>query len=201
VTSAVPSEGKSLVAANLAVSIALGRHEHVLLVEADLRRPSLVELFGLKNSRGLTEYLLEKDELSNLLYPTGIEKVTLLPGGGNTNIPSELLSSKRMIGLLKEVKSRYQDRFIIVDSSPAHVAAETEVLGRFIDGVVLVVRYGKSARTFVRQTVEKIGREKFIGVVFNGLEGKQSPGYYYNYLKYYCDSDTKGRSPLCFWRK
>ena len=104
-----------------------------------------------------------------------------------------------MIGLLQEVEDRYQDRFIIIDSSPAQVAAETEVLGRFIDAVVLVVRYGKSARTLIRHSIDKIGKEKFAGVVFNGLDSKKSSGHYYNYLKYY--HDGRKRSPLCFWRK
>jgi len=196
VTSAIPGEGKSIVSSNLAISIALGKQEHVLLIEGDLRRPSLATLFGLKNSRGLSDYLLEEDELSNLLCKTAVDKLTLLPGGRLTKNPYELLSSQRMIDLLEEVRDRYQDRYIILDSTPAQVAAETSVLSKFIDGIILVVRYGKSSRKVIRETVEKIGKEKFIGVVFNGLEGKYPNRYYY---KYY--GDTRRKTFRFFRRK
>jgi len=86
-----------------------------------------------------------------------------------------------MLELLEEVKNRYDDRFIILDSTPAQVAAETSVLSRFIDGVVLVIRSGKSSRKAIHETVETIGREKFLGVVFNGFDGLDSSRYYYKY--------------------
>jgi protein-tyrosine kinase len=184
VTSAIPGEGKSMVSSNLAVSIALGRQEHVLLIEGDLRRPSLARLFGLRNSRGLSDYLLEEDELSDLFCKTPIDKLTLLPAGQKTNSPYELLSSQRMIDLLKEARNRYQDRYVILDSTPAQVAAETSVLSNFIDGVVLVVRYGYSSRKMIRETVEKIGKEKFLGVVFNAMQGAHPNSYYYKYYGY-----------------
>lgn len=196
VTSAIPGEGKSVVSSNLAISIALGKQEHVLLIEGDLRRPSLTKLFGLKNSRGLSDYLLEEDELSNLLCKTAVDKLTLLPAGRLTKNPYELLSSQRMIDLLEEVRDRYQDRYIILDCTPAQVAAETSVLSKFIDGIILVVRYGKTSRKLILETVEKIGKEKFIGVVFNGLEGKYPNRYYY---KYY--GDTRRKTFRFFRRK
>jgi exopolysaccharide/PEP-CTERM locus tyrosine autokinase len=195
VTSAIPSEGKSMVASNLAASIALCRGEHVLLVECDLRRPSLANCFGLQNSRGLAEYLLEEDELSNLLCKTAVDKLTLLPAGRLTRNPYELLASQRMFDLLDEVSKRYQDRYIIIDSTPMQVAAEISVLSNFIDGMLLVVRYGKPSRQVIQEAVDKIGKEKFLGVVFNCFEGKFSNEYYY---KYY--GDTRKRTSRIFGR-
>jgi protein-tyrosine kinase len=190
VTSAIPGEGKSVVASNLAISIALGKNEHVLLIEADLRRPSLAKLFGLKNSRGLSDYLLEDDQLSHLLCQTRVDKLTLLPAGKLPRNPYELLSSERMKGLLEEVRNRYDDRYVILDSTPAQVAAETRVLSKFIDGIIMVVRYGKTSRKLIQQTVEKVGKEMFLGVVFNGLEDRDMYSYQH-YYKYYGHTQKK----------
>lgn len=181
VTSAIPGEGKSIVAGNLAVSIALGKQEHVLLMECDLRRPSLCNVFGLGHCRGLSDYLLEEAELTDLLCKTAVDKLTILPGGTMTETPYELLSSQRMMDLLKEVKNRYEDRYIILDSTPAQVAAETGVLSKFVDGIVMVVRYGKTSRKLVQETMERIGEDKFLGVVFNCTEGTFVNEYYYKY--------------------
>ena len=190
VTSAIPGEGKSTVASNLAVSISLGKKEHVLLIECDLRRPSIARLFGMKTVKGLSSYLMEEDELSNLLHKTQIDGLTLLVAGRKPMNPYELVASQLMVDLLEEVKNRYEDRYIILDSPPVQVAAETGVLSKFVDGIVFVVRYGKSSRKVIQETLEKIDKEKLLGVVFNGFEGKYTSEYYY---KYY------GHSEKSFW--
>lgn len=184
VTSAVPGEGKSVVASNLAVSIAAGKQQNVLLMECDLRRPSLCQIFGLDNNcTGISEYLQGEEQLSNFLRKTTIDNLTLLPAGRMTKNPYELLSSKKMRDLVEEVGKRYEDRYIILDSTPAQVAAETGVLSKFVDGVVLVIGYGKSSRELIQNSVEKIGKEKFLGVVFNYSEGNYTKDYYYKYYK------------------
>jgi len=184
VTSAVPGEGKSVVASNLAVSIAAGKQQNVLLMECDLRRPSLCEIFGLDNNcTGISEYLQGEEQLANVLRKTTIDNLTLLPAGRMTKNPYELLSSKKMRDLVEEVGKRYEDRYIILDSTPAQVAAETGVLSKFVDGVVLVIGYGKSSRELIQNSVEKIGKEKFLGVVFNYSEGNYTKDYYYKYYK------------------
>jgi exopolysaccharide/PEP-CTERM locus tyrosine autokinase len=188
VTSAVPGEGKSVVASNLAASIALCKKEHVLLLECDLRRPSLSGLFGFKSSRGLADYLMEEGDLSNLLRKTPVDKLTLLPAGSLTRNPYELLSSPKMFELLEEVSNRYPDRYIILDSTPVQVAAEITVLSKFVDGILMVVRYGKSSRKIIQESIQKVGKDKFLGVVFNCFEGKYSNEYYY---KYYGESRKK----------
>lgn len=181
VTSAIPAEGKSTVASNLAVSIAQGKHEHVLLIECDLRRPSIANLFGIRTNKGLANYLMEEESLVNLFQKTQIDKLTLLLGGRKPINPYELLASQLMVDLLEEVRDRYEDRYIILDSPPAQVAAETSVLSKFVDGVVFVVRYGCSSRKVVQESMEKIERDKLLGVVFNGFEGKYTNEYYYKY--------------------
>jgi len=182
VTSAVPGEGKSVVASNLAVSIAAGKQHHVLLMECDLRRPSLCQIFGLdNNSPGISEYLQGEGQLSNFLQKTSTDNVTLLPAGQMTQNPYELLSSRKMRDLVDEVGKRYEDRYIILDSTPAQVAAETGLLSKFIDGVVLVIGCGKSSREVIQHAVKKIGKEKFLGVVFNYFEGNHTHDYYYDY--------------------
>jgi exopolysaccharide/PEP-CTERM locus tyrosine autokinase len=181
VTSAIPGEGKSTVSSNLAISIALGKNENVLLIECDLRRPSLARLFGMRNVKGLADYLMEKDELPNLLHKTQIERLTLLVGGRRPRNPYELLSSRLMVDLLEEVKSRYDDRYIILDSPPTQVAAETGVLSKFVEGVLFVVGCGKSSKKVIQESLEKIQEDKLLGVVFNGYEGKYTSEYYYKY--------------------
>ena len=184
VTSAVPGEGKSVVASNLAVSIAAGKQQNVLLMECDLRRPSLCQIFGLDNNcTGISEYLQGEEQLSNFLRKTTIDNLTLLPAGRMTKNPYELLSSKKMRDLVEEVGKRYENRYVILDSTPAQVAAETGVLSKFVDGVVLVIGYGKSSRELIQNSVEKIGKQKFLGVVFNYSEGNYTKDYYYKYYK------------------
>ena len=104
VTSAIPGEGKTMVAVNLAASIALGRHQHVLLIECDLRKPSLAKFFGLNDSRGLVDLLMKQDKLQNLLVEPSVENLSLLPAGRRTGQAFELLSSPRMKDLLEEVE-------------------------------------------------------------------------------------------------
>ncbi len=182
ITSALPGEGKSFVASNLAVSIAQNINEYVLLMDCDLRIPSIGGLFGLGNSDGLSEYLTSGVELDDLLVKTGIEKLTILPGGNPPPNPAELLSSKRMSDLIQEVRSRYKDRFIIIDSPPPHITAEARVIAGKVDGILLVIGYGDANRMMITDMVELLGKEKILGVVFNRVRSQSSK--YYAYGKY-----------------
>ena len=172
VTSSAPQEGKSFVSANLAVTIARGLDQHALLVDCDLRRPTQAQLFGLASlcRRGLSDYLREDYDISELIYKTSIEKLSLLASGDSPVNPAELLSSARMSRLVNELVNRYEDRIIIFDSPPYVVASETNVLAKEVDGVVLVVGYGKSDKSNIKNMVDQIGLDKIIGVVFNGMK-------------------------------
>jgi exopolysaccharide/PEP-CTERM locus tyrosine autokinase len=188
ITSVTPGEGKSFVASNLAVSIARNINEHVLLMDCDLRRPSIHNIFGFGRIDGLSEHLSKERSLASVLHKTIVSKLTILPGGSPPHNPSELLASEKMLGLLKEVKSKYSDRYIIIDSPPLPLASEVNVIARKVDAVILVIKYGKTKRESIEEVVEMIGRKKVLGVVFNYFDVRslQHAGYgkYSSYSKY-----------------
>ncbi len=183
ITSALEQEGKTFVACNLAISIAQGIDPYALLIDADTRNPSVHQMLGIQAQEGLSDYLQGGDPLSKFLFKTPLTKLTVLPAGNPPRNPAELLTSSKMTALLKEARERYSDRFIILDSPPVNLAAETLTLTKHVDTVILVVRYGKSMEDVVEQAVEKIGREKILGVVFNGFE--ITPRKYAYYKKHY----------------
>jgi capsular exopolysaccharide synthesis family protein len=172
-------EGKSFVAANLAVSLAMNINKHVLLIDADLRKPDLRRVFGFCDGPGLSDYLGARRSLDSLLVKTTVEKLTLLPGGPVPPNPSELASSEQMSAMLEEVKHRYQDRLIIIDSPPPGLAAETSFLARQVDGILLVVKYGKTPKEDVEDLMEIVGSDKILGVVINYLDMPMSRRYGY----------------------
>jgi exopolysaccharide/PEP-CTERM locus tyrosine autokinase len=179
VTSSLPGEGKSFVSANLAVSIAMNINKHVLLIDCDLRKPDLHRVFGFGDVPGLSDYLPGHRSLDSLLLKTTVEKLTLLPGGPVAPNPSELASSERMSALLEEVKQRYQDRLIVIDSPPPGLAAETSFLARQVDGILLVVKHGKTPKEDVEDLMETVGSDKILGVVINYLDMPLSRRYGY----------------------
>ena len=185
VTSSLPSEGKSFVSANLAISIAMNVNKHVLLIDCDLRKPDLHRIFGFGDVPGLSDFLAERRSLDSLLLKTTVEKLTLLPGGPVPPNPSELASSERMSAMLEEVKYRYRDRLIVIDSPPPALTAETSFLARQVDGILLVVKYGKTPKEDIEELMETVGSDKILGVVINYLDMPFSRRYGYGkYGKY-----------------
>jgi exopolysaccharide/PEP-CTERM locus tyrosine autokinase len=170
VTSAVPGEGKSFVATNLAVSVARHVNWNVLLIDCDLRKPSVHKQFGFKNVSGLSDYLTNGTALAPLLQKTGVNNLTILPAGKLPDNPSELLSSERMAALLEEAATRYQDRLIILDSPPPKLTAETGALARYVDGILVVVKYGSTPKGSVIELMDTLGRNKIIGAVVNNFD-------------------------------
>jgi protein-tyrosine kinase len=189
VTSSVPDEGKSLIAANLAVSIAQSIQEYVLLIDCDIRRPCIHTQFGFGDVPGLSDHLSKGIPVSSLLLKTKVNKLSILPGGTLHHNPSELVSSQQMSRLLQEVKYRYSDRFIVIDSPPPKLTAETSALSRQVDGVLLVIEFGRTSREMVSDLVKTIGKEKIIGIVLNKLDMRFANYYglgkYKTYSKYY----------------
>jgi exopolysaccharide/PEP-CTERM locus tyrosine autokinase len=178
VTSALAGEGKSTVAANLAVAISQMIGEYVLLIDADLRRPDLHNFFGMPPKPGLSEYLEHDIDLKQLLVKTEFEKLTLLQAGKVPANSTELLSSDRMHHLVREVKSRYPDRYIILDSPPVLSTSEPNVLANQVDGVILVVRAGMTPRELVEDVLGSISPDKVMGVVMNDV--RTEAGKYYS---------------------
>jgi len=193
VTSTEPGEGKTLVSANLAISIALNLDRHVLLVDCDLRRPYLHKLFGFGDHPGLSEYLSGCCSIESLLLKTPLDRFSFLTAGKIPVNPAELLNSDKMFGLMNEVRDRYADRVVIIDSPPPMLASESNALARVVDGVLLVIKYRSTKREDVAELVEKIGKDKFLGTVMNFTE-KQALGYYrakkYGY-KYYHQAEKQ----------
>lgn len=200
VTSAISGDGKTFVATNLAACIALGVTEHVLFLDCDLRNPAAHKIFGIEQKcAGLSSYLTNKSNLTGLLYKTGIPKLAILPGGNTIDNPSELLSSEKMQCLISEVRDRYPDRFVILDTTPLELAPETSVLAHKVDAALMVIQYGKTPRRLAKSGIEKIGKEKLLGIVFNRHEEpiKDYNRYRYGYGYGKKKSDKRQRA----WRK
>ncbi len=182
ITSASPHEGKSFVSVNLAISIAQSIDEFVLLMDCDLRSPSIADLFGFERAQGLSEYLSSEISLASVLKKTFIDKLTILPGGSIPPNPSELLSSEQMRRMLQEVKLRYSDRYILIDTPPPYITSETNAIARYVDGIILVVRHGKTRKKEVQDIIDIYGKDKILGVIQNF--SKKKIGYGYGYHKY-----------------
>ena len=167
ITSARPSEGKTFTAINLAMSICLQVDRTVLLVDADLRRPAIHRYLGLDTVEGLSDYLLFQAEIPNLLINPDIEKLIILPGGKALPNSTEVLGSPRMESLVKEMKERYPDRFIIFDSSALLARADPLVFSRYIDGFLLVVEAEKTSTKDVEKALDLLKEKTVVGIVLN----------------------------------
>ena len=159
-------------------------------MDCDLRNPMLARWFGLENVKGLSDYLMGDGKISEFLTKTEIEKLRIFPGGAVQDNPTELIGSKKMEALIRELKSRYSDRYIIFDSTPLLATSESEVLGKLVDGIIMVVRAGVTPRETVKQAITSLEKDKILGLVLNDLEFKSSGlfsryfgsnGYYYTY--------------------
>lgn len=184
ITSSDPGEGKSLTAINLAVALSNEIDHTVLLVDADLRNPSIHTYFGMEPRFGLSDYLKGEVDLPDVLVKTGIGKLVILPGGNPTDVSAELLSSERMKGLVHEMKVRYRDRYVIFDSSPLLITADALSLGSYMDGILFVIEEGRTAQKKVVQSISLMKGCNVLGVVFNNVPqyiSKDPNPYYYRY--------------------
>lgn len=171
VSSPLRGDGKTFVACNLAASISVSLEEYVLLIDTDLRGPQVHRVFGMETAKdGLSAHLTRGTPLPELLRKTALEKLTILPAGNSTKIPAELISSERMRGLIREARNRYADRYVIIDGPPLELAPESSVIANEVDAVILVVRYGKTPRNAVKSALDKISRDKVLGIVFNAYD-------------------------------
>ena len=180
VTSAASGEGKSFVAANLAVNLARNIDHHVLLMDCDLRAPCVHQKFGFGPVKGLSDYLTNGHSLQSLLLKTDVDKLTLLPAGTPPDNPAEILSSARMACLLDEVMARYPDRYIIIDAPPPLIVPDTSAVMNKVDGVLLVVKHGQTNYHLIEALIEEIGPDKIIGAFINQCKMRSSQKYGYS---------------------
>jgi len=171
VTSVAPRSGASFVALNLGVAFALDAAKTSLLVECNLRNPAtakLVPAIEKEQPAGLTDYLEQPDmDIANVIHPTGIERLRIIPAGEIREIPAEYFMSARMRSLVDNIRGRYPDRFVILDSPPMTQAADAQTLAEMADFVVLVVPYGRVTKGQIEDSVKAVDPKKLIGIVFN----------------------------------
>ena len=178
VTSSVGGEGKSLTSLNLAISMAQDFDHTVLLVDADIRKPTLHSYLGIENSIGLTDCLLDGVEVKEALIRTGIGKLSFLPAGRSVPNPAEVFSSQRMSDFILEMKNRYPDRYVIIDSPPVLPFAETRSLSAIVDGIVLVAKEGLVTLHNIEETIECIKGTPMLGIVYNDAIIEKNLGHY-----------------------
>ncbi len=182
ITSAMVGEGKTTTALNLAISMAQEYDHTVLLIDADLRRPSIGRYLDLGAKPGLTECLLDGVAVPDLLIKTGIGKLVILPSGRVAPNPGELFSSNKMRALIREMKHRYTDRYIIIDTPPVLPFAETRTLSGIVDGVIMVVKSGLSTLENIQDAKEAMRGANILGLVYNHARPdslSSSYSYYY----------------------
>ena len=184
ITSALPSEGKTTVASNLAVVMAsLG--EKVLLIDADLRRPSIHKIFNIKKSPGLSGYLIRQDEYSQILANTEVENLTVIPSGIVPPNPSELLSHPQLLELIKLVGKNF-DR-VIIDTPPVASVSDPMIISKSSDATIMVIRCGETAREIVQRAIQQLNNvnTKIIGAILNAVDFSKDSYYYQYYYKHY----------------
>ena len=150
---------------NLAISMAREMDQTVLLVDADLRDPSVAQTLGLQPEKGLGDYLEGNAEIADLLVHTSIGKLSLLPGCGHRGNSAELLDSMRTRDFIAELKGRYPDRCILLDTPAMSVAADPLILSQWVDRILLVVRDGWTKSAAVTEAVAMLPAEKLLGTV------------------------------------
>jgi len=179
VTSVQPGEGKTLTSINLAVSFAKEFNQTVLLVDCDLKRQSIHRYLDFSSDKGIVDYLMNGCEFKDLIVWPGIEKLTLISGGKTISNSSELLGSPKMKTLVKEIKHRYDDRYIIFDTPPILGWADTLAFAPMVDGILMVVEAGRTPIEDIKKAYEMIPAEKFLGFVLNRQKMSGKKYYYY----------------------
>lgn len=181
VTSAMPGEGKSFTAINLAVSMAMELDYTVLLVDADVSRPSVLNRLGLPPERGLMDVLSgEVSDLGDVLLRTNIEKLSILPAGMPHSRATEMLASESMNRLLEQIANRYADRIVVFDSPPLLVTTEARVLATHMGQVVVVVEAESTTHGTIKQALATIESCPVKLMVLNKSRG-HGVGSYYGY--------------------
>lgn len=178
VCAANKGNGKTLVAANLAVSVAGQLTRSAILVDLDLRNPSVHRCFGVRPEHGLADHLLGRKRLEECLINPGIERLVLLPQPTRVEQFSELLTSPRMASLARELKERYPDRVVIYDCPPLLLTGDPLLALGYADGCLLVVQEGRTSKSEFLRAAELVGEHRYLGTVFNDARSSSASTYY-----------------------
>jgi capsular exopolysaccharide synthesis family protein len=186
VASAVAGEGKSLTAANLALTLSESYRRNVLLIDADLRRPSLHSIFQVSGAPGLSDGLISVEEPKLPLHRLS-SRLTVLPAGRPTSDPIGAITSERMRRLVEEAREVFD--WVIIDTPPVGLLTDASLLASMADGVLLVVKAESTPFDLVNRAVDALGRERMLGVVLNRAR-EQAHQSSYDYYKYYTPTDA-----------
>jgi protein-tyrosine kinase len=193
-----PDEGKTLTTINLAIAISQKVGQTVLLVDGDLRTPSIHRYLDLPSGPGLIDYLISGYPIADsLVHPEGLTNLVVLPGGQPTPHAIELLSSPVMVDLVRELKHFYPDRYVLFDLPPL-IYADPLAFAPLVDGIILVVEAGGTPREEITRSLEMLKEFPVLGLVLNKLDAAAfAYDYYY---KYYPERDSRPKLKLP-WRK
>ncbi|MDH5377361.1 MAG: XrtA-associated tyrosine autokinase [Gammaproteobacteria bacterium] len=189
VTSAVPGEGKSFSSINLAISMTMELDKTVLLIDADVAKPSVANYLGFRSDKGLIDYLVdEKLALSDVMLKTNIPKLSILPAGRHHPHATEVLASDAMFEFTRELSNRYPDRVIIFDSPPLLATSESRVLAGLMGQILVVVESVKTTQPVLKEALSYLDpTQQIVGLLLNKTRGKNAEGYsgsYYGYGAY-----------------
>lgn len=184
ISSPLPQEGKSVTVSNIAVTFAQ-TGKTVLIVDTDLRKPKQHEIFKIKNQNGLCDFLSGNSGADDLVKKTQIPNLFLINSGSEPSNPLELLGSKKLTDFLESVKEHFD--YVFFDTPPLLLLSDAIVLGRKIDGVILVVWGGKTSREALRQSSEKLAKHKIkcLGVILNSADLREHDYYYMKHYHHY----------------
>ena len=185
VTSALPGEGKTFTACNLAMSIASERNRTVLLIDADVLKPAVAQTLGFEAELGLVDYLVDdRLQLPDLLVDVNVPSLTILPAGSPYHLSAELLAGTRMRELAAELSARYPDRIVIFDSPPLLMTTEASILASLMGQVLLVVEAGRTPQSQVKDALTQLHADQLVGFVLNksrAFFGSNRHGYGYGH--------------------
>ena len=178
ITSTIPQEGKSMVSANLACTLALKTQQRVLMLEGDLRRPSLSQMFGLGRNPGICEFLQGERSLRSSIYHLESPNLWILPAGSAPSNALELLQSGRLSTMMDQLTLWFD--WIIIDTPPVLPLADTSVWMRLADGILMATRLGTTQKRQLQRGLEAIESNKLIGALVNSSKNAATSDYYYS---------------------
>lgn len=181
ITSPGPNQGKSLTSINFALSLAKSTHHSVLLVDLDLRKPSVHRYFGYEPEFGIYDVLTKDVPFENILVNPSIERFVFAPGGESIYNSSEVLASPNMAKFVNELKHRYKSRYVIFDLPPVLATDDAMAFAPHVDAMMLVIEDGVTTKDQMKQTLEMLQGTNIVGSVLNKSKAHAGSYYYYYY--------------------